>query len=519
MKRLFILLSLSLLSACQTLPQRSETVSQPTASLPAPILEKTAQSETTAEASPKETAPHATEPVPTATPPKDLIEKIAREYTLLPQQTQDFSTYIRFYQRYPKHLQRVLTRAKPFLPMIYAEIKKRNMPTEIALLPAVESAFNPRAHSWQGASGLWQFTTSTARIEGLKMNWWYDARRDPYVSTQAALDYLQKLHHMTNDWLLALAAYNGGIGTVLNTLKRMRKRLGREQLTFWDIRKALPRETQRYVPQLMAICSLLKHPEQLKVKLPSIPLQPEIQLITFKQQVDLDAARKLSALDTRLFRHLNAGYKRAATPPEGPHHLLLPNAAAGQVLAALAKRPDLLAVKVRHHRIRRGESLIRLARRYNTTVQTLKRLNHLKGTRLVAGRTLLVPNTLHKSTHLAQAQKTHRSGVRVTVRRGESLWDIAHRFRMKVRTLARVNRLSVHKPLHPGQTLWIPARYAKARIVHKVKRGESLWLLARRYNTSTDALKRWNALEHTRLKPGQKLVIWLDRSKTLASNG
>ncbi len=518
MKRIALAVAMtSLLSACQSLPQRSTGSSeQSTAQTP----DQTNKTPINA-ATKNETARSSSvaQPTPQPSPPRDLIEKITREFTLLPQQDWDFSTYIRFYERYPKHLQRVLTRAKPFLPMIYAEIKKRNMPTEIALLPAVESAFNPKAHSWQGASGLWQFTASTARIEGLKMNWWYDARRDPYVSTQAALDYLEKLHGMTGDWLLALAAYNGGIGTVLNAMKRVRKRLGREEVTFWDIRKDLPRETQKYVPQLMAICTLLKTPERIKTDLPAIPLQPEHRLLTFEQQIDLDTARKLSNLDNKTFHHLNAGYKRTATPPDGPHQLLLPKPSAERILAAVQKKPTLLAVKLRHHRIRPGESLILLAKRYGTTVKTLKRLNNLKGNTLIAGRTLIVPNTPVKATRLAKTKSSRSTGHQVIVQRGETLWDIAMRYGMKVSTLAQVNGLSVHKPLRPGQTLRIPARYAKARIVHKVKPGESLWLVARRYNTSTRQLKRWNDLKKNMLKPGQELVIWLDRRNNLASNG
>jgi membrane-bound lytic murein transglycosylase D len=178
----------------------------------------------------------------------------------------------------------------------------------------------------------------------------------------------------------------------------------------------------------------------------------------------------------------------------------------------------LLAVKLRHHRIRPGESLILLARRYGTTVKTLKRLNHLKGNTLIAGRTLIVPNTPVKATQLAKTKPARSTGHEVIVRRGETLWDIAMRYGMKVSTLAQVNGLSVHKPLRPGQTLRIPARYAKARIVHKVKPGESLWLVARRYNTSTQQLKRWNDLKKSMLKPGQELVIWLNRNNKLASN-
>jgi len=521
MKRTLIILAAALLSACQTLPQKTFQSERHTASATAQARQTSAEAEPTSPMADIQLHSATRSASSAARPPRDLLEKITRDFSLLPEQKQDFSAYIAFYQRYPRHLQRVLQRAKPFLPMIYDEIRKRNMPTEIALLPAVESAFIPTAYSWQGAAGLWQFTRATARIEGLKMNWWYDARRDPVVSTRAALDYLQKLHGMTGNWLLALAAYNGGIGTVLNAMKRTRKRLGREQVTFWDIRKELPRETQKYVPQLMALCTLLKQPELLKTELPAIPFEPTVKLIRLKSQTDLAAARRLSNVPWQTFRHLNAGYRHNATPPDGPHHLLLPVAAAQRVLAALNKHPSLLAVKLRHHRIRPGESLILLARRYGTTVSTLKRLNGLKGNLLVAGRTLVVPDIApRKNSKMARDGKAKkvRSGQIVVVHRGETLWDIARRYRMKVSTLAQANGLSVRRPIRPGQRLRIPARYTSKRIVHRVRPGESLWLVARRYNTSTQALKRWNALEHTRLKPGQKLVIWLDRDGRQASN-
>ncbi len=515
MKALLILLTLAALTGCQSLPQRPADKTQPVhPNMPDakasanPPLHQTQ----TADA----TEPPQTKPARPPAPPKDLIELLTRNLSL-PYDPDRLTRYERIYLRHPEHLQRIFERARPFLPHIVQQLQARDMPLDIALLPVVESAFNPYAHSWQGAAGLWQFTERTARLEGLKIDWWYDGRRDPLASTGAALNYLQKLHSMTGDWLLALAAYNGGIGNVLKARRKYRKRHPDQTPDFWTIQKYLPKETRHYVPQLLAVANILRRGKQ---ELPELPLNSEHTVVTFDRQIALPAAMKLAGVDADTFFHLNAGYRRNATPPGGPHYLLLPKPAAATLAQIWQTRPRQLAVQLKRYRIRPGDSLTRIARRFGTRVADLRRLNHLRGNRIVVGRTLLVPDAGMSRTQLASlSQRPKRprwTPRRHRVRKGESLWTIARRYGLSVRRLAQYNGLSVRKPLRAGMMLKIPgkrtrlARSHKQSITHTVRKGDSLWVVARRYGVSTDKLKRWNRLsDKSVLRPGQKLIIHL----------
>ncbi len=520
MRTWLFLLLLMVLGGCQSLPQRNvtdtphiSTITDPPSS---PLAVKTKTPEPTQSAhsqSDTQTELH----TPPPAPPKDLLTFLAQGFTL-PYDPNRIKGYERFYLKHPKHLPRVFERARPFLPNIIQQLQARDMPLDIALLPVVESAFNPYAHSWQGAAGLWQFTERTARLEGLKINWWYDGRRDPLASTGAALNYLQKLHNMTGDWLLALAAYNGGIGNVLKAMRKYRKRHPGKTPDFWTVQKYLPKETRHYVPQLLAVANILR---QRKQPLPQLPLESEHTVVTFDKQIALPAAMKWAGVDAATFFHLNAGYRRNATPPDGPHYLLLPKPAAATLARLWQTQPQQLAVKLKRYRIRPGDSLIRIAKRFGVRVADLRRLNHIRGNRIVVGRTLLVPDAGMSRTQLAalskRAQRPRWTPHRHRVKKGESLWTIARRYGLSVRRLAQYNGLSVRKPLRAGMMLKIPKkrvrltkRTAPKAITHTVRKGDSLWMVAKRYGVTTDKLKRWNRLsDQSILRPGQKLIIHL----------
>ncbi|WP_294945282.1 LysM peptidoglycan-binding domain-containing protein [Sulfurivirga sp.] len=268
-------------------------------------------------------------------------------------------------------------------------------------------------------------------------------------------------------------------------------------------------ETRNYVPQLLAVLSAIRSlPTD---KLPGIALKPAVRQLIFSSQIDLLQAQQKADVKSEAFTRLNAAYRRPYTPPDGPHRLLLPTDAAGRLEVALKKTPNLLAVRLKRYRIRPGDSLIRLARRFNTRPDELRRLNRLRSNTLIAGRTLLVPaSSLSEQSAQHTKLARHRApALRHRIRRGESLWTIARRYGVSVRQLARYNGLSVHRSLRPGQILDIPLRHAGRRpITHTVKPGENLWLLARRYGATVDALRRWNGLSaHPVLRPGQKLII------------
>ncbi len=517
MKRLGPLMAALVLTGCQHLPLRPDspatarpeqaatapTQPQPTGATPHDRTHKDAVSE--------KASPSAVKAAQHRQQPATELVALLRQATYWDRQ-QDLHHFARwrdYLLRHPQHLQRVLERARPFLPLIISELKHRNMPLELALLPVVESGYRVEARSWQGAAGLWQITRPTARHLKLKVNWWIDQRLDPLASTHAALDYLQQLHQQTGDWLLALAAYNAGLGNVWRAQKQFRGHNGREAKNFWQIQPYLPRETRNYVPQLLAVLNTIRSlPAE---KLPRIALEPALRQLTFSSQIDLQRARQNAGVKPEVFARLNAAYRRPYTPPDGPHRLLLPKAAASRLQLALKKTPNLLAVRLKRYRIRPGDSLIRLARRFNTRPDELRRLNKLLSNTLIAGRTLLVPAT-SLSGQSAQHTKLarHRApALRHRIRRGESLWTIARRYGVSVRQLARYNGLSVHRALQPGQLLNIPLKRSGRRpITHTVRPGESLWLLARRYGATVDALRRWNGLSaHPVLRPGQKLII------------
>lgn len=218
-------------------------------------------------------------------------------------------------------LKKMTAQATPYLYYIVEQLEKRNMPGELALLPIIESAFQPHATSNKGAAGIWQFIPSTGRHFGLKQNTWYDGRRDIAASTKAALDYLEFLHEeFDHNWMLALAAYNSGEGTVRRAIKR-NQRAGKPT-SFWDLN--LPKETKEYVPKFLAIAELIGNSEKHKVMLADIDNQPYFKLVNMRTQLNFKQAAKLAEVDIKHLKQLNAGFKRATTHPTGPQHLVLP---------------------------------------------------------------------------------------------------------------------------------------------------------------------------------------------------
>ncbi|NNJ73367.1 MAG: transglycosylase SLT domain-containing protein, partial [Enterobacterales bacterium] len=221
-----------------------------------------------------------------------------------------------WYAKHQKYLDRVIDRAQPFLYLIVEEIEARNMPMELALLPIVESAFDPFAYSHGRASGMWQFIPGTAKRFGLEQNWWYDGRRDVYASTLAALDYLEYLHkHFKGNWLHALAAYNSGEGNVGRAIRNNKKR--KKPTDFWNLR--LPKETKAYVPKLLALSDLLKRDAEFALNWKPLPDSQAVKKVDIGSQLDLALAAELSDMTVEQIYRLNPGFNRWSTPPKGPH--------------------------------------------------------------------------------------------------------------------------------------------------------------------------------------------------------
>ena len=437
-----------------------------------------------------------------------------------------------------EYLQRVATRARPYLFYIVQQINKRKMPLDIALLPVVESAFDPFAYSNGRAAGLWQFIPGTGRRFDLKQNWWYDGRRDVAASTQAALDYLQYLHDQFNgDWLLALAAYNSGGGTVSRAI-RHNKRRGLPT-DFWHL--DLPAETRAYVPRLLAICKLVATQGRSGVNLPPIPNSPYLAQVKVGGQIDLATAAKLAGITTQQMYLLNPGFNRWATDPDGPYSLLVPLDTQKQFEKGLAGLPPHDRVQWATHRVRSGDTLGGIAHHYHTTLAVIRELNGVRGNTIYLRQTLLVPvaratladAALHAEARVARMR--HRDSAHVHfVRSGESLWTVARHYRVNVRQLAAWNRIGTHSILHIGQKLVIHSHHrahfsatalrsdpnnTRRTIHYTVHRGDSLYSISSRFRVSVDEIAGWNNLDTSDyLQPGQHLTLHVDVTRQSSSS-
>lgn len=384
----------------------------------------------------------------------------------------DIARHIKRYRLQPHHVQELAERAAPYLYLIAEAVEARQMPMEIALLPMVESAFDPFALSQGKAAGIWQIIPDTARSLGLKRDAWYDGRKDLVASTEAALDYLSYLsQRFDGDWLLALAAYNSGEGTVARAITHNTRRQHATQ--FHDLN--LPQQTRDYVPKLLALVTLVREASRTsqKASLPHVPDQPYVRAVDLGTPMDLGLAAELAEMDLRSLYRLNPGYTRWSTHPdaEGPHHVLLPLAHAERFEQKVAALPTDQWVNWRNYRIRPGDSLSVLAHKNHTTVAHLMEANGLQSTQLRYGTMLrlpqpIMPHDLYRlATQTCQfyvcAQEKH---LIHEVREGESLWRIGKRYGAPAQDIAHWNVLNPQKHLQPGQKLIIKTHLAKNHV-------------------------------------------------------
>lgn len=466
-----------------------------------------------------------------------LLDTLAGEFYLPEELNDRVQMQLNWYSRNPEYLNRVFERSKRYLPHIVSEIRARGMPMELALLPVVESAFDPFAYSHGRAAGLWQFVPATGKMFKLEQNWWYDGRRDPVESTRAALDYLQHLHKRLNgDWLLAIAAYNSGEGRVRGAVRRNRK--AGEPTDFWHLK--LPRETRAYVPKLLAISHLVKNYWKFNVTLPFVSSAPYFAEVNTGGQIDLALVAELANVDVQEIYRLNSGYNRWATSPDGPHRLMVPYESAGRVQYELDQLPASERVSWKRHKIREGDTLSTLASHYSTTVTALKAANDLRGTSIRAGKHLLIPVSSRAQTSYSlssdmRQQRRLDSGdhTRYTVKSGDSFWTIARRFGVGTRQLARWNGMAPGDTLSVGKVLVVKGGKApsetsagtdvspdgtRRKIRYTVRRGDSLSRISSRFKVTVAELKKWNRISGQRyLQPGQKLNLYVDVTRQSGS--
>ncbi|MBC7755200.1 MAG: transglycosylase SLT domain-containing protein [Bdellovibrio sp.] len=380
-----------------------------------------------------------------------------------------------WYASRPDYIKRMVDRSQRYLFHIVEEVQKRNMPTEIALLPMIESAFNPQANSTSKASGIWQFIPSTGKSFGLKQNWWVDNRRDVTAATNAALDYLQKLHGMFGTWDLALAAYNAGEGTVQRAIDKNR----RQGLPTDYQNLSLPEETRNYVPKLQAIKNIVTDPEKFGLKLSSIPNRPYFARVTTPKQIDSKLAAQLAEISYDEFISLNPSYNRPVITSQGEKtQLLLPVWAAERFADNLANY-DKPLTSWQTYNAKRGERMDNIASKFGINVSQLRNVNGLAATgKLRNSQAMLVP-AVYSGKPLSNSDEIRSDSI---------------------------NSAEMENNNHIDQTAEIEPVVSRP-VIQKVKNGDTLDGLASKYGTSAKNLMQINHLKSAKLKAGQSLKI------------
>ena len=391
----------------------------------------------------------------------DIWSRMRAGFAMKPLEGNLVEVHERWFASNPQYMARMTERARIYLHHIVQEVEKRGLPTELALLPAIESAYQPYAYSRARAVGLWQFIAPTGRLYGLRMNWWYDGRRDVEASTQAALDYLEKLYNeFDGDWHLALAAYNAGEGKVGRMMQYNRSR---GKPTDYQSLK-LKRETINYVPKFQAMANIVANPEKYGVVLAEIPNKPYFSKVEVGSQVDLGVVAKLTSLSLDELQVMNPGFTRWATDPDGPHTLLVPVDKHDEVVEALSNLPETDRIQYRAHQVERGETLSEISRRYGVSVEAIRSTNRMTSNLLRNNQSLLIPvstrplppvNPVKVTATSVTAEKQPLVHI---VRSGDTLSSIARRYGVLVKQLAEWNLLHSDDILRLNQRLkiWLP---------------------------------------------------------------
>ena len=462
------------------------------------------------------------EPAPTvqpiATGYADLFDRVRGGFSLEDPAEHAVDLQLFWFANHPDYLERSFQRSELYLYDIASQIEARGMPLELALLPMIESAYEPYAYSRARASGLWQFIPGTGSRFGLKQDWWYDGRRDVVESTHAALDYLQYLHDEFNgDWLLAIAAYNCGEANVERALSVNRAK-GRP-LDFWSLK--LPLETRAYVPKLLAMKRLIADPARYGLAFSKIPNQPRFERVETLGQIDMKLAAELGGISNEDLYELNPAFHRWATDPAGPHFLLLPPEAVALFRQNNVQLTPAQRMPVTRYRVVAGDSVASVAHQFNTTIDVIREMNDLPAGKLTLASDLSVPAPVVLPPKVARAaelvdrpeRRLRRHSHIHVVRRGDSLWAIAHRQGIDVNKLASLNGMEPGASLHAGQHLKListslDSSASPRPVTYTVRSGDTLSKISRLFQVSVAQISRWNSLASPpSLSPGQKLVI------------
>ncbi len=421
---------------------------------------------------------------------------------------------IRWLQTHPEYWARLGPRMQRYLPYIFSQIQEKGLPAELTLLPVVESALDPYAFSPYGASGLWQFMRPTAKQYGLRINDSYDGRRDVIDATDAALTFLQDLHKRFDDWQLALAAYNAGGGTVSKAIRKSQHR------DFFRLR--LSRETRSYVPRLLALSAIIAEPEAFGIELPAISNINPLRTLRLTRIYDVAVVAETLDTTTADIYRFNPGLKRSQWSQDTPLRLILPESfplsddAEARASLLLRSVPEDQRVAWQEIVVQSGDTISELAQANGVTSRQLRLTNNLSTDFLQIGQSLRIPRQSLVN------QPSVGGTYPYIVQRGDSLWSIAKRSNTSIDALARLNRIGRRDLLVVGQTIRLlrphptftelgqgPSEIRKIR--YKVRRGDSLSRIAKKFRVRITDIVEWNAIVPERyLQPGQALTLFVD---------
>ena len=516
-KHLFGLLFILLLQACSTLPEQSTPIVDNT------VTENPADRKPSLDSVNNSLSQISSSEIADA-PITDLWERIRRGFQL--SEYFDHPTVTTRLDDYSDNqylFDLVSERAQPFLYSIVEQLEAEGLPLELALLPIVESTYDPNAYSLEHAVGLWQFLGPTGRSFGLQQDWWYDGRRDPLAATEAAIAYLKRLHEQfAGDWLLALAAYNTGSPNMRRAIRRSGSSL-EDGIEFWDL--GLAQETRAHVPKLLALAKIVESPGSYGVELPAIANQQQLMKVEIGAQIDLRQAAELAGIDYGELRRLNNGFRQWATHPDNPQALYVPTANATQLAEAIANIPAEQLLTWDRYEIQQGDTLGGIASRLGTEVDVLRVVNRLSGNRIIAGRSLLIPRGLNRDSNVSElAQLAPEMAMPAAVptnyrvRSGDNLWSIARRFQLKSTDIAAHNGFELGDLLMPGQVLDLsfvePTAIADSEsplgnnAMYRVRPGDTMARIAARVNVPVAELLSWNNFSGSEIiYPDQRIRI------------
>lgn len=484
-------------------------------------------------------------------PPLDSAEREEIESFLDTLNRAEFTLPIEFNERVMQEIQYMSTRAHDFTEaslsrktafeeMIYAKIDSMGMPRDLIFLSLVESGYKIKAYSRAKAAGLWQFIPSTGKRYGLYQDFWMDMRRNPELSTVAAMRYLKRLHDEFGDWLMAMAAYNCGEGCVRRRIRELKEDTlwdSTKTISYWDLN--LPKETMHYVPRILAAMTIGHYPEHYGMDVEK--REPvAFDTVTVVEFMPLDQVAKAAGVDTKTIQELNLELNRWCTPPkESGYVMRIPEGTRDSFLVAYEKMDKKSWSRWQYHKVMSGENLGKISRKYGVSVKDIQSANHLKNTRIRCGQTLMIPlpssaynsNSSKNSTQTNSSQSSKKSSVRTyKVKSGDNLGSIARKFGVSVSQLQKWNGVD-GSAIRAGQVLYVekPVEKAIAKSVekaiakpvekksegnfikHTVQSGESLWDISRTYGVTIEQIVEWNKKKSTKVKAGEVLRIQPNR--------